>query len=58
MRLLRGSFWHPVRRTQAGLIPSGIPEAQTWAMMLIGFAGLAGAAAFRCKAAVAPAALA
>ncbi len=29
-----------------GVIPNGVPETSTWAMMAIGFAGLAGAAAF------------
>ncbi len=31
---------------QPGVIPSSIPETSTWAMMALGFAGLAGAAAF------------
>ncbi len=35
---------------QAGAIPSAIPEPGTWALMLTGFAGLAGAAAYRRKA--------
>ena len=32
-----------------GVIPSAIPEPSTWVMMGLGFAGLAGAAAFRRK---------
>ena len=39
-----------------GTIPSGIPETSTWAMMLAGFAGIAGLA-FRRKAGAAVAAL-
>ena len=31
---------------QPGVIPTAIPETSTWAMMALGFAGLAGAAAF------------
>ena len=31
------------------MIPSAIPETSTWAMMLTGFAGLAGAALYRRK---------
>ena len=34
---------------KAGAIPTAIPETSTWAMMLAGFAGLAGAAASRRK---------
>lgn len=33
---------------QPGVIPTAIPETSTWAMMALGFAGLAGAAAFGC----------
>ena len=36
-----------------GAIPSGVPEPSTWAMMLLGFAGLAGAGAYRRKLGVA-----
>jgi hypothetical protein len=32
-----------------GAIPSGVPEPSTWVMMGLGFAGLAGAAAYRRK---------
>jgi hypothetical protein len=28
---------------QPGAIPTGVPETSTWAMMLVGFAGLAAA---------------
>jgi hypothetical protein len=38
---------------QAGAIPSAVPEPDTWALMLTGFAGLAGAAAYRRKASAA-----
>jgi hypothetical protein len=34
---------------QPGAIPSGVPEPSTWALMLLGFVGLAGAAAYRRK---------
>jgi hypothetical protein len=37
----------------AGAIPPSVPEPSTWAMMLLGFAGLAGAAAYRRKLSVA-----
>jgi hypothetical protein len=40
MRLLRGSFWHPVQRTQAGVIHRAFLMRTPGAMMLIGFAGL------------------
>ena len=33
-----------------GVIPSAIPEPSTWVMMGLGFAGLAGAGAYRRKA--------
>ena len=36
-----------------GAIPSGVPEPSTWAMMLLGFGGLAGAGAYRRKLGVA-----
>ena len=36
-----------------GAIPSAVPEPSTWAMMLLGFAGVAGAAAYRRKLGVA-----
>jgi hypothetical protein len=36
-----------------GVIPSAIPEPSTWAMMLVGFAGMAGAAGYRRKLGVA-----
>ena len=32
-----------------GVIPSAVPEPSTWAMMLLGFAGVAGAAGYRWK---------
>ena len=32
-----------------GVIPSAVPEPSTWAMMLLGFAGVAGAAGYRRK---------
>ena len=32
-----------------GAIPSTVPEPSTWAMLLLGFAGLAGAGAYRRK---------
>ena len=32
---------------QPGVIPTAVPETSTWAMMALGFGGLAGAAAFR-----------
>jgi len=32
-----------------GVIPSAVPEPSTWVMMLLGFAGLAGGAAYRRK---------
>jgi hypothetical protein len=38
---------------KAGAIPSAIPEPSTWVMMGLGFAGLAGAGAYRRKFAVA-----
>jgi hypothetical protein len=34
---------------KAGVIPSAIPESSTWVMMGLGFAGLAGAGAYRRK---------
>jgi hypothetical protein len=37
----------------ANAIPPSVPEPSTWAMMLLGFAGLAGAAAYRRKVGVA-----
>jgi hypothetical protein len=36
-----------------GAIPSGVPEPSTWVMMGLGFAGLAGAGAYRRKLGVA-----
>jgi hypothetical protein len=38
---------------KAGVIPSAIPEPSTWALMLLGFAGLAAAAGYRRKLGVA-----